>query len=104
MQITDKVTMVKNLIDDMAIQSNLVEAYLGLAKSRILDRLYPFGAGDNEMPSQYDHLQCEIAVRMIAKRGGEGELSHAENGISRSWSNTDEEDLLRRVTPYIGVI
>ena len=41
---------------------------------------------------------------MIARRGGEGEISHSENGISRTYGSVDDEDILGRLTPYVGVI
>ena len=37
---------------------------------------------------RYSYLQVEIATYLLNKRGGEGELSHSENGISRSVSYT----------------
>lgn len=99
----EKIELVLKMISDNSITSETVEAYLSLASQRILDKLYPFGTKIKVFPSRYDHLQCELAVRMIARQGGEGEIAHSENGISRTWANTDDEDLLTRVTPVVGV-
>lgn len=100
----EKIEFVKSLIDDAHMGEEQIAAYLAVAKSRIMDKRHPFGVPDNaEMPVQYDHLQCELAVRLIARRGGEGQISHGENGVNRMWANADDSDLLVRVTPCVGV-
>ena len=54
---------------------------------------------------RYDTLQCEIAAYMLNKRGAEGQTSHSENGISRSYENADiPSSMLKVVTPHVGVI
>ena len=49
-------------------------------------------------------MQVELTVRMVARRGGEGEISHSENGVSRTYGSVDDEDILRTLTPYVGVV
>ena len=50
-------------------------------------------------------LQVEIATYLLNKRGGEGELSHSENGISRSYENGDvPESMMRQIVPMAGVL
>ena len=100
----EKIALCKSLIPDASVTDDVITAYLNLALQKILDRLYPFGSQQAEFNSKYDMLQCELAVRMIARRGGEGEISHSENGISRTWANVDDEDLLSRVVPFVGVL
>ena len=42
---------------------------------------------------------------MISKRGAEGETSHSENGVSRSYASAGvSEELLREITPKVGVV
>ena len=100
----EKIALCKSLIPDASVTDDLITAYLNLALQKILDRLYPFGSQTAELSSNYDMLQCELAVRMIARRGGEGEINHSENGIIRTWANVDDEDLLSRVVPFVGVL
>jgi hypothetical protein len=58
-----------------------------------------------DIEPRYKDLQIRIAVEMFAKRGAEGETSHSENGISRTYSSANiSEDLLREITPKAGVI
>lgn len=99
----EQIELCMALINDVNVTESQVSAYLAIAAARILNVLYPFGTAVTEVPSQYSMLQCELAVRMIARRGGEGEISHSENGISRTYSNTDDVDLLRTIVPFAGV-
>lgn len=97
-----KISIVRNLIDDVQVTDEQVETYLTVAAQRILDAAYPCGTNRVEVPDRYGLLQCELAVRMIARRGGEGEESHTENGITRKYSSVDDADLLNRVVPCAG--
>lgn len=83
----------------------VLSTYLKLAGSKIIAKAYPYKTDVTEVPVQYDFLQVEIAAYMLNKRGAEGETSHSENGISRSYENADiPASLLKAITPYCGVI
>ena len=99
-----KTAMVQSLITDVTVTQEQIESYLALAASRILSRLYPFGNAPTEWPAAYDMTQVELAIRMIARKGGEGEISHAENGVSRTYGTVDDEDILSRLVPFVGVV
>ncbi|MCM1364653.1 MAG: phage head-tail connector protein [Faecalibacterium sp.] len=80
-----------------------VEFYLSFAKDIILSRLYPFRTDVTEMPKKYDSLQVEIAAYLLNKRGAEGEISHSENGISRTYESAEvPESMLKRIVPFVG--
>ena len=82
-----------------------LEDILESAKAVILSRRFPFGEQPTEIEDKYKDLQIRIAVEMYNKRGAEGETSHSENGISRSYSSaTVSDDLLREITPKAGVV
>lgn len=99
----DKINRVKTLIgNDPEATDAVIMIYLSDAESAILNRLYPFGIPeDAKLPSEYDNLHCRLALRYYAKRGGEGESTHNENGINRSFASADDNDLLSVVTPYV---
>lgn len=103
MTVGEKLNMVKALISDVNVSDEQINTYLNVAAQRILATAYPCGTSKVEVPSRYETLQCELAVRMIARRGGEGETGHTENGISRSYANADDSDLLNRIVPAVGV-
>jgi hypothetical protein len=82
-----------------------LEDILESAKAVILSRRFPFGEVPNELEPRYEDLQIRIAVEMFAKRGAEGETSHSENGVSRSYSSASvSEELLREITPKGGIV
>lgn len=82
----------------------VLDAYLSLAKSAVLARAYPYGNGEEEIPPKYDAVQIEAAVYLLNKRGAEGEVSHSENGVSRTYADGGlPPSLLRRITPMAGV-
>ena len=82
-----------------------LEDILESAKAVILSRRFPFGQPPTELEERYKDLQIRIAVEMFNKRGAEGETAHSENGISRSYSSASvSEDLLREITPKVGVV
>lgn len=100
----EKLEIVKVLIDDVPVTDTQIIVYLAIAGQRIFDAAYPYGARPDEFPSEYELLQCELAVRMIARRGGEGETQHSENGITRVYADTDDRDLLSRIVPRAGLV
>lgn len=82
-----------------------LEDLLESAKAVILARRFPFGEVPDEIESRYKDLQIRIAVEMYNKQGAEGQLSHSENGVSRSYSSAGvSEELLREITPKGGVV
>ena len=89
--------------DPMATDEVVIE-YIDMARETVLNTLYPFGIPeDAEVPSRYEGVQCELAARLFARRGGLGEVLHIENGIHRDWYSSDDRDLLSRITPYMKV-
>ena len=82
-----------------------LEDILESAKAVILSRRFPFGEHPEELENKYKDLQIRIAVEMFNKRGAEGETAHSENGISRSYASANvSEDLLKEITPKVGVV
>ena len=103
---SEKKNTVKVLVEnDPSATDDVVSVYLRLAKNTMLERLYPFRAEEDgsELPVRYETLQCELAARYFLRRGSQGETNHEENGINRSYASVDDEDILRRLTPYAKV-
>lgn len=110
MTTNEKITMVKALANDSELTDEVVTVYLTKAESSIRNRMYPFNlpidkeTGEPitfEVPAKYEVLQCELACEYILRRGGEGEISHSENGINRSYESANAEHLLREVMQVI---
>lgn len=99
-----KRAMVKSIIGENPTDSE-VDVYLNLSYDKIMSRLYPFGAPDEAVvPLRYDILHCELASRMWLRKGGEGEMTHSENGVSRTYHSVDDKDILERIVPYAKVM
>ena len=82
-----------------------LEDILESAKAVILSRRFPFGEQPTELEPKYMDLQIRIAVEMYNKRDVDGQTSHSENGVSRSYSSASvSEELLREITPKVGVV
>ena len=100
----EKLQLLKAMVGESDTEEVLL-TYLNIAGRKIINRAYPFGTDETEVSTRYDFLQCEIAAYLLNKRGAEGQTSHSENGISRSYESADvPESLLGAVTPTVGVL
>jgi len=102
----EKIAMVKTLVEnDADATDTVVPVYLTLALNTMLERLFPYKptADAGDVPVRYDTIQCELAARYFLRRGGQGEISHEENGVNRTYASVDDEDILRRLTPFAQI-
>jgi hypothetical protein len=78
--------------------------YLETAKNIIMARRFPYGTTLEDVEPRYVDLQLRIAVELYEKQGAEGETSHSENGISRTYESAGvSSSLLNEITPMCGV-
>lgn len=85
--------------------ANVLSAYLSVAGDKVCRKAFPFDFDETAVPDRYAHIQVEIAAYLLQKRGAEGELTHSENGISRSYENGDvPPSLLRDITPFAATL
>ena len=110
MTINEKIATVKTLANESDLTDAFVTVYLTKAESAIRNRMYPFSLPIDDttgepitfaVPAKYEMLQCDLACRYILRRGGEGEITHNENGISRTYSSVNDDDLLMEVMQVI---
>lgn len=81
----------------------VLDGLLSLAASLILNRMYPFGYDDTKtVPLRYEQIQIQLAVELYTQRGAEGQTSHSENGISRSWP--EKSALLKMIPQSCGSV
>lgn len=105
-EMMDKLNQLKILLDKQGDNSedDLLLMLLTLSGQKILERVYPYNDSIKEVPSRYATKQVEIALYLYNKRGAEGQISHSENGISRTYESADvPESLMKGLTPYVGV-
>ena len=97
--------MVEQPADAKGWSDDILKFYLSVAGQKIINRAYPYDDTVTEVPRRYGVVQCEIATYLLNKRGAEGEVSHSENGISRTYENADVPDsLLSDVIPHCGFV
>lgn len=102
----EKITILKSRDNENETDQSLSAALL-TAKYAIMSRAYPFEKDftDIPFPGRYDILQIDIANVLIKKMGADGETSHIENGIERTYESADiPQSMLMPVVPKVGVI
>ena len=100
----EKITALAALISPDTADEALLATYITLSEGVVLNRRYPFGPPTGaKVPSQYEHIQLQIALELFSKRGAEGQIEHDENGIARKYESADiSQTLLKRITPLVG--
>ena len=99
----EKLEKLKKLIAPDVETEDVLDAVLGAAETLILNKMHPFGYQEGTaIPARYEYLQLQLAVEIYNKRGAEGQISHSENGISRSWP--EKNRLLSMVIPFVGSV
>ena len=96
-----------SVISNMTNESNtgIVIAYYKMAKSIVINKAFPFKSDVTDVPDKYIGNVIEIAAYLLNKRGAEGEISHSENGISRTYGNASvPDDMLDKIIPSVGVL
>ena len=97
----EKITARQALISPDTDSDAVLGAMISAAEALVLNRMYPFGYPDGTaVPARYEQIQIQLAVELYSKRGAEGQSSHSENGVSRTWVETSP--LLKRIMPYCG--
>ena len=71
---------------------------------KILLKAFPFeDTSSMEMPEKYQSLWIDATVFLLLKRGAEGETTHNENGVNRSWASDDlPVYMLKEIVPRVG--
>ena len=88
-------------------QDSVLAVYLELARDEILSWLYsgktPEGVTD--VPKRYIPTQIQAVVVGFSQSGADGQLSHSENSISRTWKYDSMVAFIRsHVAAYVGVV
>ena len=84
-------------------EDSVLKSELLAAEAMILNKMYPFGYDDGVViPPRYERLQIKLAIELYSQRGAEGQLSHGENGVSRTWPAANR--ILAQVMPHCGSV
>lgn len=102
---TDKAEKVAEMLLPEVVDSEDLLPYIELAEEIVLNKRFPFGYPEGtEVPKKYKNIQCQIALQLWNMRGAEGQSSHSENGIDRSWVDIKDSPFLKLVVPVVGSV
>lgn len=99
----EKAQKVANMLLPDVVATNVLLPYIELSGEIVSRRRYPFRETIT-VPTKYEHIQCLIAVELWNKRGAEGQTTHNENGINRTWEGLVSHKLLSLIVPKIGSV
>lgn len=103
---SNKITMLAKLVDENADPSVLA-LYLKIAKSKILERLYPIADKERdsyELQSFYDMLQVQIAQYYYNNAGTYGLMSHTEQGVTDTFASADiPPEFTKDLLPFCSI-
>jgi hypothetical protein len=102
----EKIERVKVLISPDTASNNLLFYLLEQSEGIILNRRYPFGTPEGASLSPlHEQIQLRMAVELFNKMGADGQITHTENGIMRTWEAGDvSPSLLRQIVPVCGSV
>lgn len=102
----EKIMRLSVLISPDTAADELLAVLVEQSEGIVLNRRYPFGAPEGTtVPTAYEHIQLQIALELFSKMGAEGQTSHGENGISRTYESADvSPSLLKRIVPVCGSV
>lgn len=97
------IQMEKGIAPDKA-DHDVLQTELLNAETMILNKMYPFGydAEKVKLPVIYERLQIKLAIELYTQRGADGQASHTENGITRTWPSASR--ILQLVVPRCGSV
>lgn len=99
---SEKLTALRDSISPDDESDDILFGLLSTAEAMILNRLYPFQTEAVAMPPRYDRIQIQLAVELYTQRGAEGQASHTENGMTRTWPSANR--LLASIMPMCGSV
>ena len=79
------------------LDDNLLSIYLRQATQKILNHRYPFGTTLVDIEPRYEQDLLELTIVLFNERGAEGQRSHNENGVQRTWRT--EYEILKGIPP-----
>lgn len=103
MNLTEKLKALAVGISPDTASEDVLTGHLLEAESMILNKMYPFGYSERVVvPHQYERLAIRLAVELYTQRGAEGQASHSENGVTRTWPTVSS--ILAQVVPRVGSV
>lgn len=105
----EKLEMIQSIMGIPDSESSEIErigVYLTAAEKEILNWRYSLaGKKPDEIPEEYEMTQVWAVIYGYSQSGAEGQSTHSENGIARTFNYSDMISYIHRnVRPMVGVI
>ena len=109
MTVNEKLEMIRGLIgfdENEIAEDNRIKVYLSAAAKEIISWRYSYsGKQPSDVPEEYEMTQIMAVVAGYSQSGAEGQATHSENGISRTFNYPDMLHYIRRnVVHKVGVL
>lgn len=109
MNADEKLKMVKTLLDIAEFdtsEDSFIKVYLTAAEKEIISWRYSLSSKTvDTVPAEYEMTQIFAVIAGYSQSGAEGQTSHSENSISRTFSYPDMLHYIRKnVIPFCGLI
>ena len=85
--------------DKAVLTSKVKNAYREVKRTRNYQSYHTQDFIDNDMKNFYSNIR-ELALYDFNQVGGEGQISHSENGTSRAWK--DRKECFNGITAFCG--
>lgn len=104
-----KLERIKILAPDIIsqISDERITAYLDMSRDEIISWRYSYNPDDTitDVPAEYETVQIFAVLTGLNLIGAEGEISHAENGISRTFNYAGMVEYIRsKVIPKVKIV
>ncbi len=99
----EKLVLLQTMVEET--DDMVLSAFLKIAESGVLVKLYPYDQTQTVVPDRYAMTQIKYAAYLINKQGMEFQQVHIENGVHFHFEAADmPESIAREIVPYCGVI
>ena len=102
----ERLAALQVLISPDTATDDLLMNLLEQAEGIVLNRRYPFGVPEEaKLSPQHEKIMIRVALELYSKMGAEGQISHDENGVNRTWEAADvSPSLLKMIIPMCGSV
>lgn len=104
----EKLRLLVGMKADDSSQDSLLSLFWSQAERKVIKARYPYGHDEQQREKallQYADNIEQIYIYLFNKQGAEGETSHNENGVSRTYENAGiPSSYLADIVPCVGVL
>lgn len=102
----DKLDMLQTVLGLDYSEMGRIEVYLTAAEKEIIEWRFSLSGNKPDMlPEEFDMTHVWAVVNGYSQAGAEGQSTHSENGVARTFNYADMIQYIHRnVRPLVGVL